>query len=210
MKIPVQYVDSSYIDAMGMTMGSCPASVDMDSGIISINKSVWDRYDKFEKQFILWHEIGHYELDTDSEYEADEYALKHVYKSAPRSLKRSLQTLYKIRVVDGARLDNLYRAALELDAADGNQYAELELENIYNSNNYSTKKQKTMTNPTANETYLGKRNIKNRARVVLRADGEDAPAEKSHKTNGIKLGGMYFSFTNILLIVLIGVVLFKK
>ena len=97
MNVPVQYVDASYVDASGIPMGSCPACVDMETGVISINRDVWDRFDRFEKNFILFHEIGHYDLDTDSEYEADEYALRHVYKSAPRSLKRALQTLYKIR-----------------------------------------------------------------------------------------------------------------
>lgn len=208
MNVPVQYVDASYVDASGIPMGSCPASVDMDSGLISINRSVWDRYDRFEKNFILWHEIGHYELDTDSEYEADEYALQHVYKTAPRSLKRALQTLYKIRVVDGSRLDHLYRVALTLDAADGNGNASLELQNIEYFN--KPKNQKVMTNTTANETYLAKRTNKNRVRVVRRANGDENINEKSHKTNGIKLGGMYFSFTNILLMILIAVVLFKK
>ena len=118
MKVPTKYVDAS-------VLGRCPASVDMRTGFISINRSVWGSYDNFEKAFVIMHEIGHYVLDTDSEYEADAYALRHVYKTAPRSLKRSLQTLCKIRVIDHSRLDNLYKEALKLDAADGNEIAEI-------------------------------------------------------------------------------------
>ena len=96
MEVKTRYVDAG-------VLGKCPAAIDMRTGVISINKSVWDSYDKFEKFFVIYHELGHYVLDTDSEYEADAYALRHVYKTAPRSLKRSLQTLMKIRVIDSRR-----------------------------------------------------------------------------------------------------------
>lgn len=196
MNVKVNYVDAS-------VLGSCPASVDMLTGVVSINKSVWDRYDQFEQNFILWHEVGHYELDTDSEYEADAYALKHVYKTAPRSLKRSLQTLMKIKVIDITRLERLYQEALKLDANDGNQIAAMELEEI-NTNFFNNPKSKIMRNQPGQETYLRK-SKQNAIRVIRRADGD-----KSHKTNGIKVGGMYFSFTNILLMVILLVMLFKK
>ena len=201
MKVPARYVDAS-------VLGTCPASVDMQTGVVSINRSVWDSYDDFEKAFVVFHEVGHYVLDTDSEYEADAYALKHVYKTAPRSLKRSLQTLLKIRVIDGNRLNALYKEALALDAADGNADAVLELERI-NTNNFTNQKSITMRNFAGQETYLNKNQAKPDVRVVRRADGE-TNSNKSHKTNGIKVGGMYFSFTNILLMALIIVVLFKK
>lgn len=201
MKVPVQYVDAS-------VLGTCPASVDMCNGVISINKSVWERYDQFEKNFILFHEIGHYVLDTDSEYKADEYALRHVYKTAPRSLKRALLALCKIRIIDYGRLDNLYKKALELDASDGNVDAVLELENINFFN--KPKKSNIMTQNTANETYLSKRNYDKKIRVIRRADGGDATGKKSHKTNGIVIGNSYFSFTNILLMIIVLILLFKK
>lgn len=201
MKVPFKYVDAG-------VLGRCPASVDMQTGVISINKSVWDKYDNFEKNFIVHHELGHYFLDTDSEYKADAYALKHVYKSAPRSLKRALLTLCKIRIIDYKRLDNLYKEALQLDASDGNMDAVLELQNINYFNNQ--KKSNIMTPNTANETYLSKRNYDKKIRVIRRADGGDATGAKSHKTNGIKIGNIYFSFTNILLMIIVLILLFKK
>lgn len=200
MKINVTYVDDS-------VLGNCPASVDMESGVISINSSVWDCYDNFEKAFILFHEIGHYDLDTDSEYEADAYALKHVYRTAPRSLKRSLQTLCKIDVIDARRLDKLFEECLRLDAADGNAVAKLELINI-NNNKFTGK----MTNRTANQTYINRKNKSAKTVKAIRyATGEEPVTEqsKSHKTNGLKVGGLYFSFTNILLIILIATVIWR-
>lgn len=201
MKVPVRYVGEA-------ELGRCPADVDMTTGVVSINRSVWDSYDDFEKSFVIFHEVGHYVLDTDSEYEADAYALKHVYKTAPRSLKRSLQTLMKIHVIDGNRLNALYREALELDAADGNHDAVLELERI-NNDNFNNQKSITMKNLNGKESYLSKKTATPDYRVVRRADGE-TENKKGHKTNGIKIGDYYLSFTNILLVVLIAVMIFKK
>ena len=195
MKIPVQYVDAS-------VLGRCPAAVDMQTGVVSINRSVWDQYDNFEKSFVIMHEIGHYVLDTDSEYEADAYALKHVYRTAPRSLKRSLQTLCKIRVIDPRRLDSLYRVALQLDAEDGNEIASLELERINQFNNQNFKK---MTQNRGQETYPEKRNIIPDIRVIRRADGD-----KGHGKNGLHVGDWYFSCTNILLAAILVVMLVRK
>lgn len=198
MKVQTLNVDAS-------VLGRCPAAIDMTTGVISINRSVWNRFDNFEKAFVIYHELGHYNLDTDDEYKADAYALRHVYKSAPRSLKRALRALVKCNIVDHARLDALYQEALKLDAEDGNTDAVLELENINYFNNQS-KNKKIMTPNTANETYLSKRNA-NTVRVVRRADGAEG---KSHKRNGIMIGECYFSFTNIILIVILLTILFKK
>lgn len=199
MKVKTKNVDAS-------VLGRCPAAIDMTTGVISINRSVWDRFDNFEKAFVIYHELGHYNLDTDNEYEADAYALHHVYKTAPRSLKRALRALVKCNIVDHARLDALYQEALKLDAEDGNTDAVLELENINYFNNQS-KNQNIMTPNTANETYLSKRNT-NAVRVVRRADG--AENGKSHKRNGIMIGEWYFSLTNLILIVILLTILFKK
>lgn len=201
MNVPVRYTDAS-------VLGTCPAAIDMQTGVVTVNRSVWDTYNNFERNFVLWHELGHYNLQTDSEYEADAYALRHVYKTAPRSLKRSLQTLLKIRVVDMGRLNALYKVALELDARDGNQNAASELGRIENENTnlFTSKKSVIMRNFNGQETYLQNKQQQPDIRVIRRADGDN----KSHKTNGVKLGNMYFSFTNILLMVLIVVVLTRK
>lgn len=197
MTVNVRYVDSS-------VLGSCPASVDMRTGIVSINRDVWDRYDQFERNFVLMHEIGHFVLDTDSEYEADAYALRNVYKTAPRSLKRSLQTLCKIRVVDPTRLNRLYEEALRLDAADGNYAAAVELREITGENFFSNQKYRKMTKNRGQQTYLEKNGIEPDYKIVRRADGN-----RGHGQNGIRIGDWYFSITNILLAVIV-VLLWSK
>lgn len=196
MKLYTRSVDKS-------VLGNCPAAVDMSTGVIDINRSVWDRYDSFEKGFILMHEVGHYILDTDSEYEADAYALRRVYRTAPRSLKRSLQTLMKIKVIDPNRLDALYREALTLDAEDGNFDAYIELEEINQSNNPLNYKK--MRAVPGQETYITKKN-QNFVRAIRRADG----GKCGHGMNGLHIGDWYFSLTNILLAIILIVMLTKK
>lgn len=199
MKVKVKYVDAS-------VLGRCPASVNMSNGVVSINKSVWNNYDNFEKSFVLFHEIGHYILDTDSEYEADAYALKHVYRTAPRSLKRSLQTLVKIGVIDHARLDRLYKEALKLDANDGNRIAAIELVRIEENQYFNHQNQRTMRPNPGRETYPSKRNITPDVKIIRRADG----AKCGHGLNGIHIGEWYFSITNIMLMIIVLILLTRK
>lgn len=197
--VPIKYVDAS-------VLGRCPAAVDMQTGVISVNRSVWHNYDNFEKAFVIMHEIGHYVLDTDSEYEADAYALRHVYKTAPRSLKRSLQTLCKIRVIDHSRLDNLYKEALKLDAADGNEIAGIELQQISSNNQFFNQNSETMTKNSGQETYPMKRQRPADVRIVRRADGDKC----GHGMNGIHIGDWYFSITNLLLAAIVVILVTKK
>lgn len=112
-------------------LGNCPAQVYMDSGIIEINGDIWDKYTDFQKEFIIQHEVGHFELQTDSETKADNYALKQVYGKAPQSLKKSIQALHKIGVIDNERFRNLYIETLKIDAfKNNNKRALIELKNL--------------------------------------------------------------------------------
>lgn len=197
MRVKVKYVDSSVLQR-------CPASVNMDTGVVSINLSVWNNYDEFEKRFVIMHEVGHYVLDTDSEYEADAYALQQVYKTAPMSLKRSLRTLCKIGVIDTTRLDRLYREALKLDAQDGNQAAAVELEEI-NEQYFNHQNPKTMTKNRGQVTYPQKSGIVPDVKVIRRADGS-----RGHGMNGLHIGDWYLSFTNLLLLAILIVLMTNK
>jgi len=163
-------------------LGDCPASVDMNEGIIEINEDVWDHYDDFQKRFILFHEEAHYVLQTDSEQAADTYALRQVAGKYPRSLARSIETLFKVGICNDERYDNIYREALKLDYKMGNKNALIELQKFENMNNFSPKNRKN------------------------RVDGGVEP-ERSHKINGFVIGNMYLSFTNLLLIVTVFVLI---
>lgn len=197
MRVNIRYVTKEQL-------GSCPAEIDMESGVISINKDVWEKYDSFEKKFIIQHELGHFNLQTDDEQAADRYAIERVYKTDEQSLKRSLQTLYKVGIIDTQRMWQLYIEALKLDSRDGNEDAAIELYNI--NNNILN-----LDNMGAKTTYIQKK--KNRF------EGEDTTTEtvkndkKGHKWNGFAIGGAYFSLTNVLLIVnciLVAMIAFKN
>ena len=166
----------------------------MQTGVISINDDVWDLYDNFEQNFIIFHELGHFRIPTDSETEADLYALQHVYKTAPKSLKRSLNTLYKIGILNSDRLWKLYQAALTLDMNDGNEAAEIELFNINNQNlnNMNAKGQVTYIKGNTNRADGGEETVE------MTEITAKEPA-KGHKKNGFAIGRVYFSITNILL-----------
>lgn len=175
-------------------LGDCPAAVDCDEGMLLVNRDVWNRYDEFERRFLIAHEEGHYYLDTDDETEADIYALRQVAGTAPKSLARSIETLLKVGVLDEGRYYRLYEEALRIDGEMGNPEAAKELRKIQKQN----KKSKSM-----------------KTRRYYRADGEEPEAENTrkpnteHLPNGVHVAGYYFSFTNILLIA-IGVMLYVK
>lgn len=120
-------------------LGTCPAAVMMDDGTIQVNRDVWYRYSPFEQRFIIEHERGHYMLQTSSEEQADRYALRQVYGTAPQSLKQSIGTLVKMgNAIPSGRVQALYAEALKIDAtANNNHRATQELKIL-------TKQQPTM------------------------------------------------------------------
>lgn len=178
---------------------SCPAEVDMKTGIVSINTDVWDKYDDFEKSFIIAHEMGHYILNTYNEMEADEYALMTVYRTAPNSLKRSLQALYRIGIVDSERMLKMYQAALHLDARDGNQAAAIELQSIEDDYNQEFYTENNQNNKTMKKQNFIRTRRADGAEVVETFESDN---KRGHSINGITVAGCYFSFTNIMLIII--------
>lgn len=188
MKVQAKYVTRAELQ-------NCPAEIDMISGVVSINKDVWDNYDDFEKKFIILHELGHYNLQTDDESQADRYALERVYRTASKSLKRSLQTLYKVGILDSARMWQLYIEALQLDAKDGNEDAAIELYNINNN----ILNLETM-GPRGNQNFIRKNKFDGDTTTTETVETR-TEEKRGHKKNGFSVRGVYFSITNILLIV---------
>ena len=172
----------------GENMGSNPASVDTETGMLILNPRVWENYTQFEKKFIIAHEEGHYVNPYGSEEDADLYAIKKLAGTEPKSLAKAVATLDKIPNITEERLDILYYEALKIDAQMGNTEAKEKIQNI--------------------ETMYKKRS--NFPKKVRRADGDSnvnnneyvskVEPHRSHKTNGIVIGGFYFSFTNIILL----------
>lgn len=115
-----------YVD--GLSILNSPAAVDMETGEILINQDIWDKFTDYEKKLILLHEQGHYQQQTDSEEQADKYALKEVAGSCERSLKKAIITLEKIGVPE-KRIRTLYEECLKIDyLKNGNKQAKKELD----------------------------------------------------------------------------------
>ncbi len=114
-----------------ITMGDNPASVEMDTGTILLNKDVFPNYSKFTQKFILEHEKGHYNIPTDSEEEADAYALNKLYKTTGKSLKKTIKAITDFLDDENPRVAELYKKALIIDyKQNGNKRAEAEYKNL--------------------------------------------------------------------------------
>jgi len=96
-------------------MGMNPASVEMGTKDLILNKDTFPKLPKFTQKFIVKHEEGHLLHDTDNEKLADEYALQSLYKSEDRSLKKSIKALADFLPEDDSRIEALYNKALEID-----------------------------------------------------------------------------------------------
>lgn len=94
----------------------CPAYIIRANNccIIYCNEYLKDKYDTTQWKFWISHEAGHFFLDTNSEYKADEFALKTIFNKEPYSLKKSLLALKKLNLPND-RLDKLFNIAFELD-----------------------------------------------------------------------------------------------
>lgn len=208
---------------------NCPAEVDMVTGDIYINTDVWDGYTEAEKRFIIGHESGHYALQTGSEQEADAYALEQNFGQIRDSLRSSFTALDKADVENEARWNALYINALEIDARNGNTRAANELKKLSNK---PMKKQNKMRSYPGQVTYIqpAQQPDQNQRTYNMRrfsADGGEGAADggegaatetpttgkgntqKQHKTNGIAVGSMYFSFTNIMLVAIAIILIIK-
>lgn len=102
-------------------IGSTPAIVRRDTGEIFLNSNTWFTLPEAYRQFILFHEVGHYKLQTTNELEADHYAFNQIAGTKPESLKNTVRTLYGVlpfsTELQGLRLQNMYRLALTYDQA---------------------------------------------------------------------------------------------
>lgn len=100
-------------------MGNNPASVDINNGIVYINKSMWDKLDDYEKVIILLHEEGHYKNKSVDEIKADCYMIGKYLSEAdtPQRRQEITKTIFKI-VPDQERKYLLCKHLLQYDAVN--------------------------------------------------------------------------------------------
>ena len=72
-------------------IGTSPAAANIQTRVLYINDTVFNRLPEAEKEFIIAHELGHCNQFTRSEHKADNYA----HQIATTSMKASLSALYK-------------------------------------------------------------------------------------------------------------------
>jgi hypothetical protein len=174
-------------------LGNCPCAVDCNTGIVEVNRDVWNKYNEIERRFLLAHEEGHYYLDTDDETEADIYALRKLAGTTNNSLAKCIGALLKVDVIDDGRYYRLYKEALKIDQSKGNKQAINELNKLekqMRKYRYAEgdEPESPEQEPESQETF-------EEVEVTASPKNQYAP-------NGIVFCGYYFSFTNILLIII--------
>lgn len=194
----IRFVDRS-------VLGNCPASVDMSSGLIDINKSVWSKYTPFEQQFIVEHENGHYFMQTDDEKEADLYALRKMAGTEKNSLKRCIKALAKVGVFETSRMNQIYIEALKLDIEKtGNNLAKKELNNIINKK-MSYKRRYNRIDGNIDETM----NEIDETNSIPESKIFNFNIVPNNTMRSVRIGRLELSFTDIALIT-IAIILYQK
>lgn len=110
-----------YINRNDAELAGTPCACDRETGVIFINPEEYRKLTRFQRKFWIWHEKGHINLNTADEIAADNYAFDHLAGTQFRSLKQMIEAaeglLNSGSPYHQERIDNLYRRALEWDAA---------------------------------------------------------------------------------------------
>ena len=100
-------------------MKDTPAAIDRKAGILYINPKRYFALTPFQQKFVKFHEYGHYNLNTDSEIAADEYAFNQLAGTEFRSLKQCIECLEELldedKIGHKIRIDHMYGLALKWD-----------------------------------------------------------------------------------------------
>lgn len=96
-----------------------PASINRLTGILTLNYKVFPFLPDISKKYIYLHELGHYYLNTNDEFEADEFALKNFVGTEEKSLKKSVEGMARglsgISPQHNERVNSLLQKALLID-----------------------------------------------------------------------------------------------
>lgn len=166
-----------YTDNDNFMVNGTPAAVSQD-GTLYINTDLFEQLTPFQQEFVKWHEIGHYRLQTHDEIEADTYAFHKMAGKYHQSLKKIIGTLQT--VLDPQtdpnvqqRIESLYCLCLKYDANLGNKAAAAELQKF------------AKAEKAANATNTAKHKI-----TVWRQDGRNDRGVQSVEANGNAMNEM--------------------
>ena len=118
-------------------MGLNPASVNLKTGVITINKNIWQRLSSVQKTLILLHEEAHYHLQTpDDEIACDRWALERFAGTQKKSLRKAVDAyadLLNKDYIDNERKIQILKSVLAIDAKRfNNPRAQALLKNLEN------------------------------------------------------------------------------
>lgn len=76
-------------------MGLNPASVNLDTGVVTINSDIWRKLSPVQKKLILLHEKAHFVLQAlDDELACDRWAIEKYAGTEKKSLRKALEAYY--------------------------------------------------------------------------------------------------------------------
>jgi hypothetical protein len=105
------------------TMGLNPASINMDTGIVTINKDIWKELSPVQKKLILLHEKAHFVLQTvDDEIACDKWAIEHYAGSEKYSLRKSLDAFYELLNAPYISLERKYQIVISCLTVDAEKF----------------------------------------------------------------------------------------
>lgn len=100
-----------------------PARTDLSTGVIEVNLEAWNLLPEYCQRFVIYHEIGHYLLQTTSEVKADDYALQKMALKEPYSLRNHIDSVYLLSRDDVHRKRHALQSVLKVAAENGNDEA---------------------------------------------------------------------------------------
>lgn len=135
--IPKGVADVVFSDEIGET----PANCNLKTRIIKLNPEYWKKLNDDQRFYVIAHEAGHINLQTRSEFEADQYASK-LYLESGRSPKQSVFSISKVLPLNN--YEQRKRLEYQLERASEYDYQ-------INKNNNALKILKIMNENTENE-----------------------------------------------------------
>ncbi|MDO9187128.1 MAG: hypothetical protein Q7W13_14030 [Bacteroidia bacterium] len=135
--IPKGIADVVFSDEIGET----PANCNLKTRIIKLNPEYWKKLNDDQRFYVIAHEAGHINLQTRSEFEADQYASK-LYLESGRSPKESVFSISKVLPLNN--YEQRKRLEYQLERASEYDYQ-------INKNNNALKILKIMNENTENE-----------------------------------------------------------
>ncbi len=103
------------------TIGATPASVNLRTGVLTINPAVFNKHTPEQQKFILLHEAGHLAHQSKSEFKADHFALTNAinFGLTPKQAMQSiLNTLHANNPKHQLRVKKLYQHYKKMNITD--------------------------------------------------------------------------------------------